>query len=229
MTIKGYPDEKKADAGRVRYVTVGRIGVDQCGADVRTWAWTLVVADAVEANSTTRVINASAHVARVGDLISITSGALAGYEVAVDSIATNAITLEHALPTAPVAAVTFNILRRKAQAVSSGGGVSTSEAGRSYADSARNDYSSTGVTTGAWVQLIAATAAVINALLIFDSSGQTMELGVGAAGFETRVMIVPPGGISGPVPLNIPIASRVSVRGVSGTAAGGEICMTGLQ
>lgn len=101
--------------------------------------------------------------------------------------------------------------------------------GRSYADSVRNDYSSVNVTTGAWVQLIASTAADINEITLFDSSGQTLELGTGAAASESRVLIVPPGGIDGTVPLRIPSGTRLAIRAVSATANAGEITITGLN
>ncbi len=114
--------------------------------------------------------------------------------------------------------------------ISDGTNFSTpAQAGRSYADSARLDYSSTSVTTGAWVQLIASTAAVINQIYLFDSSGQTLELGTGAAASETRKAIIPPGGIDGPLNLAIPAGTRVSIRAVSATADVGEIDFTGLQ
>ena len=102
------------------------------------------------------------------------------------------------------------------------------EGGRSYADSVRNDYSVTPVTTAAWVQLTAATAAEINWLMVFDSCGETMELGVGAAAAETRFLLYGPGGIYG-IPVNIPTGSRLSVRAVSGNCTLGEISLTGLQ
>lgn len=100
--------------------------------------------------------------------------------------------------------------------------------GRSYADSVRNDYTSTSVTTGAWVQLIASTAAIINQLYIFDSSGQTLELGTGAPAAETRKLIIPPGGIE-LVNLAIPAGTRIAIRAISATASVGELDITGLQ
>ncbi len=106
---------------------------------------------------------------------------------------------------------------------------SPSQAGRSYADSIRNDYTSTSVTTGAWVQLIASTAAVINQLYLFDSSGQTLELGTGGVASETRKLIIPPGGVDGPVNIAIPSGTRISIRAVSATASVGEIDITGFQ
>lgn len=104
-----------------------------------------------------------------------------------------------------------------------------SPTGRSYADSVRNDYASVNVTTGAWVQLIASTAATINNLTVFDSCGQTLEIGTGAALSETRKLIVPPGGIDGIVPLAIAAGTRVSIRAISATCSSGEIDITGLN
>lgn len=97
----------------------------------------------------------------------------------------------------------------------------TSSTGRSYADSGRNAYASTNVTTGAWVQVIASTAATANLISIFDSSGQTLELGTGAAAAETRKAIIFPGG-NGDIQLAIPSGTRISLRAISGTASTGE-------
>lgn len=101
--------------------------------------------------------------------------------------------------------------------------------GKSYVDSARNVYSSTNVTTGAWVQLIASTAGAISQITLFDSSGSTLELGTGGVGVETRKLIIPPGGIDGALPFTIPTATRVSIRAISGTASTGEIDLTGFN
>lgn len=113
--------------------------------------------------------------------------------------------------------------------ISGSGTVDVDIQGKTYADSARNAYASVNVTTGAWVQLIASTAATCNALAVFDSSGQTLELGTGAALSETRKLIIPPGGVDGMVPLLIPAGTRVSIRAVSGTANTGEIDITLLN
>lgn len=104
--------------------------------------------------------------------------------------------------------------------------VSVTQGGLAYADSARNDYTSTAVTSGAWVQLIAATAAVAKGLYLFDSSGQTLELGFGAAAAESRRLIITPGGFDGLVQLAIPAGTRLSLRAISATANTGEIDVT---
>lgn len=94
--------------------------------------------------------------------------------------------------------------------------------GRTVIATVRNDYGSTPVTTGAWVQLIASTASIINMIELFDSSGQTLELGLGAPASESRLILVFPGG-NGQVPVTIPSGSRLSVRAVSATANAGEL------
>lgn len=92
----------------------------------------------------------------------------------------------------------------------------------------RNDYSSTNVTTAAYVQLVASTADVINQLYIFDSSGQTLFLAVGGAGSEVNKAYIVPGG-NGILNLTIPASSRVSVKAVSASATSGELSITFLK
>lgn len=103
-----------------------------------------------------------------------------------------------------------------------------SSASRVYSDSARQDYSSVNVTTGAWTQLIASTAAAINSLCITDQSGQIMELGTGAAASETRVFLIARGW-SGCIPLRVAAATRVAVRAVSATASSGDLVISGMN
>jgi hypothetical protein len=112
-----------------------------------------------------------------------------------------------------------------AVAVSSANPVPVSASpGRSVVTTVRNDYGSVNVTTGAWVELIASTGSVINRLSIFDSSGQTLEIGTGAAASEARLILVFPGG-NGSEDVTIPAATRVSIRAVSASATVGELSM----
>lgn len=84
-------------------------------------------------------------------------------------------------------------------------------------------YSSTNVTTGAWVQLLSSIgASEIKEIEIFDSSGETLELGLGAAGSEISQVYVFPGG-NGRIPIQIAAGTRLSIRAVSATANSGEI------
>ncbi len=97
----------------------------------------------------------------------------------------------------------------------------------SYAFSDRYDYSGGAVTSAAWTQIVAATAAEAFYVTIFDSSGYPMYLGLGAAGSEQITILIPPGGIPGQLRLNIPAGTRLSLKAVSTTASVGEFNITG--
>lgn len=100
--------------------------------------------------------------------------------------------------------------------------------GRSKANnSAYNDYSSVNVTTGAYVQLVASTTSATNLLQVFDSSGQTIILAVGAAASEVDQCFIFPGG-QGDIPLAIPAGSRVSIKAQTATANSGYIAINFL-
>ena len=86
----------------------------------------------------------------------------------------------------------------------------------------RNDYTVINVTTGAYVQLIASTSADINQIDIFDSSGSTLALAIGASGFEVNKLIIYPGG-NGEVKLKLPSGSRLSIKALNTTANRGEL------
>lgn len=90
----------------------------------------------------------------------------------------------------------------------------------------RNRYATTAVTTGAWVQLIASTAFTIKEWSVFDSSGQTLEIGIGAGGAETRLFLIPPGGMPN-FSLNVAAGTRISIRAVSANATSGELVLQG--
>lgn len=93
-----------------------------------------------------------------------------------------------------------------------------------YGSGVRTVYSSTNVGTTNWVVLFASLPADVSSLDIFDSSGQTMEIGVCAAGAtsnsEVRQILVPPGGNE--VKIIIPAFNRISIRAVSAPATEGE-------
>jgi hypothetical protein len=126
-TDKGYSSSEKDDRLAANHVTVEPIREKQHGLSVVAhMAVYSVGSDAVEASSTTSVINATAHAAKVGDVICFTSGTLDGQEVKVSAVSTNAITLAETLASAPANGVTFNILRHKYLKVASDGGLSVS-------------------------------------------------------------------------------------------------------
>ena len=90
-------------------------------------------------------------------------------------------------------------------------------------ETATLDYVASPVTVAAWVQLIASTSASIREWDIFSPTGETLELGVGAGGAETRFALVAPGGAT--FSHSLAAGSRVSIRAVSGTANTGRLVL----
>jgi hypothetical protein len=88
----------------------------------------------------------------------------------------------------------------------------------------RTTYPGTNVGTTNWVVLIASLPFTSRAMSIFDSSGQTLEIGTCSASdpanSELRQFILPPGGIT--VPIQIAPGMRVSIRALSALANAGE-------
>lgn len=91
----------------------------------------------------------------------------------------------------------------------------------------QNVYSSTNITTAAYVQLVASTTNVINTLHVFDSSGQAMTLGIGASGSEVTTLYVPPGGDT--YTLHIPAGSRLAYKALTANATAGYLLMSFLE
>jgi len=227
MTVKGYPDQTKLDEGNPQFATVNPVRLQQNGLDVVAHAYVFAVGtDAAEAGSTNHVIVATAHAAYRGDVIRWTSGDLDGFEFKVASTTADTITLVEEMPESPDAADTFAIMRHRFAAVSSDGSIplAIEFASTLYpVTSIRIEHSGTPITTGAWVELVASLSENVNSITVFSSSGQTLELGVGAAASEARVAYLPPGGFDAPVIIRLAAGARVSARAVSANATTGEL------
>ncbi len=104
------------------------------------------------------------------------------------------------------------------------GSVPVVSVGKSAVNKVRNDYTSTSVTTAAYVQLLSAAqfTTACTEVEIFDSSGQTLLLATGGAGSEADQVYIIPGG-NGRIPLAIAASTRISVKAVSATASVGEL------
>ena len=83
-----------------------------------------------------------------------------------------------------------------------------------------NDYTSTNITTSAYVQLVASTTSATQEIEIFDSSGQALYLATGGSGSEVNQLIIVPGG-NGRIKFNIPASTRVSAKAITATANAG--------
>lgn len=100
--------------------------------------------------------------------------------------------------------------------------IGTSQAGYTKSNTpSYNIYSSTSVTTAAYVQLVASTTSAVKQLQIFDSSGQAMIIATGAAASEVDQIYVPPGG--GVFNLAIAAGIRVSIKALTATANTGYL------
>lgn len=89
----------------------------------------------------------------------------------------------------------------------------------------RNEYAGSPVTTSAYTELISSMPADVSEIYIFDSSGQTLVLALGAIGVEIDTSYVIPGG-NGIIPLRVPSGERVSIKAVSANATVGEFSAT---
>lgn len=87
------------------------------------------------------------------------------------------------------------------------------------------DYTSGGgVTTGAYVQLVAATTTALTKLYVQDTSGSFMILATGAAGFEVPFLYYGPGFASF-VEIAIAAGTRIAIKALDTNAASGRLVM----
>lgn len=82
-------------------------------------------------------------------------------------------------------------------------------------------YTTTNVTTSAYVTLAASTSVSCGHLLIVDTSAQLMKLATGAAGFEVDVCAFQGNGYPVVVPIYIPAGTRLSLKAISANATSG--------
>jgi hypothetical protein len=162
---KGYSTTKLSDRLKAEFTTVEPVRDNQSALSTISHQFMREIGtDAVEAGSTTYVINATSHSARRGDVINFTSGTLDGYEVRVSEVATNTITLAEELPSAPSAADTFQILRHKSPVIDDNGIMSAKELTSSTATLSNVSSSASSVT------ILAANTSRLGATVFNDST-----------------------------------------------------------
>jgi hypothetical protein len=115
------------------------------------------------------------------------------------------------------------------QGISGGTAFSVTPSARVKVNLVRNSYSVTPVTTGAYVQILASTAAAINRLYIFDSSGSAIILATGASGSEVDQLYIGPGGSDAPYELNIASGTRLALKALDTNASVGQFILTALS
>jgi len=82
------------------------------------------------------------------------------------------------------------------------------------------NHAANNVTTAAWVVLDTAMNDNVEAVEIFDSSGEVLLLGYGAAGAEVDYVYIHPGG-NGRIPLILNKDQRLCVKAVSANTTEG--------
>lgn len=115
-------------------------------------------------------------------------------------------------------------LQPSVDAVGVTGTVTANAGGKSPVDLLRLNYAVTNVATSAFTQVSASLAGACTAVDIFDSSGQTLQLGVNGV----AKLYVTPGG-NGPVPLSLSAGSVISLKAVSSAATTGEFDLNCYQ
>lgn len=81
-------------------------------------------------------------------------------------------------------------------------------------------YSSTNVTTGAYVTLIASTSIPTARLQILDTSGKILRLAIGAAGSEVDICSTAVSGVV-IIPYYIPAGTRIAIEAIDANATTG--------
>ena len=92
----------------------------------------------------------------------------------------------------------------------------------------RTVFSSTNVTTSAYVQLFASTVKGVKAISVLNTGSAPIKVAFGAAGSEVDQIVVAPSsssGVNGPVvyPLAAGYATRISVESLVQTNSTGEL------
>lgn len=85
---------------------------------------------------------------------------------------------------------------------------------------ALNDNSSTNITTGAYVELVASLSGDVTQIDVQDTGGRWLYLAIGAVASEVDTLVIPPGG-NGLIPFVASSGARISVKAIDGTANAG--------
>lgn len=87
---------------------------------------------------------------------------------------------------------------------------------------ARNNYATGNVSTAAYTQLVSSLDSNVQMLEVYDGSGQSLVLAIGASGSEVNKLYIVPGG-NGKIPIQLKVGDRVSVKAISANATTGEL------
>lgn len=127
MSVNVFSSTTHESRNKPAPVTGNKVGPYRIALDAPILIGALQIAtDSTEAGSTDSVIVATAHLARTGDMLLFTSGAVSGDFSTVHETATNSITLAQKLTSTLGAGITFTIYRPRPVAVDASGGLPVS-------------------------------------------------------------------------------------------------------
>jgi hypothetical protein len=233
---KGYPNQEKNFDYTSEFSTVEPIRDKQHGLSVLAHQFMKSIgSDAAESGSSTKIVKATGHSARRGDVISFTSGALIDFEFKVwkgkeDSDYQNQILIAEEMPGTPSAGNTFDILRHKYPKVSDLGAASVVLTPPDIVDflddvvldSSTDSIPASGDTPLTVVTSLAASASKIR---VADTTGKWLGLYADPSGTPSLIAVINPGA-DGEIEVAIPAGTEIGVRNIfTGAISVGELCV----
>ena len=204
-------------ADSARFQTAQFLLGDKVAPDVKSTWLTNVKSDLVESGSTSRVIKATAHGVRAGEILRFTNGDNVGIEVTVLSIPdADHIILASKLIDAPSAGEGFDVLRPISPTVNASGLIEVTLPTTDVIDQIDTtpllDVSSSNIPKSSSnpLEIVASLAANCKEIVSVDDIGEYIGLYVGSVGAETLKCILPIAG--GEMKLALSIGDRVSLR-----------------
>lgn len=173
-------------------------------------------------NQELRVIKATSHAARVGDIVRITSGTNINMELSVAKVATNYIYLAGELIADPDGE-SFSIMRHITLTIDSSGNLAVSQSYLNVVDLVDGDMidvSSTNIPASSSnpQEIVASLAANVKKIQVIEDVGEFIGLYSGAALSETLIAILPPGFTGSILDIEIAAGTRLSIRNMKNAA-----------
>lgn len=228
--IKGHASQGRIAPNQsdLNYASVVRTDpINRAGLDVLPKAVYEVASDTAETldlvdptikNKELRVIKATSHSARVGDIIRFTSGTNINMEVSIAKVAANYIYLAGELISDPDGD-DFSVMRHITLTIDSSGNLSVTSSPYYFdivdqVDGNIIDISSSNIpaSSAGFLEIVASLAANVKKIQVIEDIGEFIGLYTGAASSETFLCVLPQGFTGSILDLEIPAGTRLSVR-----------------
>ena len=212
---KGYSSQEKNDYLTAQHTTVEPVRGKQFALSVASHnAIQFVGVDTAETGSTVSVINATSHVARKGDVITIISGSASIREVKVFDVATNTITLAEALSVAPSNGDKFVIHRNVYERI--GSVVDFIDGASGVLDTSSTNIPGSGSSQVTLVTNLAAPCTKIS--VVSTIAAGLIGIYTGAAASEVLAAVIHTTG-NNTIDVNLPGNARISAKRLDSATA----------